>query len=93
MADLVKSSDGRDVTLDVSERADGSIKIRAECDGESHEHSWTIGPVDKPLPIEYDLAAAQADMEKMKAFAGEMAASKARAMGLKAGLGIQKRAG
>ncbi len=74
----LKTQGGEDVKVQIAEHPDGSLRILADCDGHAHEHSLTLGPADQPLPPEYDLAAAQADLDRACQHCAEIAASKAR---------------
>jgi hypothetical protein len=54
------------------------IHVRAQVGRESLEHRVTIGSVDKPLPVEYDAAALQKDLDVARQHAAEMVESKHR---------------
>ena len=75
-----------EVQADTDTLKAGTLILCADCDGERHEHSVTIGAEGEPLPPHYDAAQLQADIAAAADHAAKMAESKARRRALIAGL-------
>lgn len=74
----MKTKSGKDADVQTIQNDDGSLSMAVTVDGETHEHRVTLGAVDHPLPTGYDQAAFDADMDRAREFAAEMAESAAR---------------
>jgi len=82
----LKTAKGKDADVQTIQNDDGSLSVAATVDGETCEHRVTIGAVDQPLPAGYDQVAFDADLNRARAFAAEMAESAARKKTLIAGV-------
>lgn len=85
-ASQLKTAMGKDAAVQTVQNDDGSLSVIATVDGETREHRVTIGAVDQPLPAGYDQVAFDADVDRARAFAAEMADSAARKKALIAGV-------
>lgn len=75
-----------EVQQDTDSLKAGTLVVCADCNGEKHEHSVTIGAADTPLPPHYDAVQLDADLSAAADHAAKMAESKARRKALIAGL-------
>jgi len=82
----LQTKGGRDAAVQTIQNDDGSLSVAATVDGETCAHRVTIGAMDQPLPAGYDQAAFDADVDKARLFAAEMAESAARKKTLIAGV-------
>lgn len=82
----MKTKSGKDADVQTIQNDDGSLSMAVTVDGETHEHRITVGAVDQPLPANYDQAAFDADVDRARAWAAEMAESASRKKTLIAGV-------